>query len=372
MFESQRPHRSRVRLRALALLSLCAASLGAQATAPAFAATVARLSEPGGYFDSDNLISNETSYLHVVTRLQQLGVTGGAYVGVGPDQNYSYIAAIRPAVAYLLDIRRDNALQHLLFKALFARSRNRLEYLCYWLGRRVPADVDRWTERPILQLLAYVDTAALDPKDAERVRGETLHMVEAFGVPLDARDRETIVRFHSEFMRQGLELRFSSLGRLNAGDYPTLRRLILERDLRGQMRSYLARDADWRFVRDLQQTGRVIPVVGDLAGPHALAAIGHDAQARGLRISALYTSNAEMYLWRNGSFPAFASTVTQLPAAPAGVIIRSYFDRSGGGHPMAVPGHVSVQLLQRLKDFTRRQRRGAFPSYWDLVTLDAR
>ena len=48
-----------------------------------FAGTVARLSEPPGYFDSDNLISNETSYLHAVTHLRNGGVRGGAYIGAG-------------------------------------------------------------------------------------------------------------------------------------------------------------------------------------------------------------------------------------------------------------------------------------------------
>src|SRR2546426_12768429 len=96
----------------------------------AFAALSARLSEPGGYFDSDNLISNETSYLHVIGKLRELGVSGGVYVGVGPDQSFSYIAKIRPKMAIIIDIRKDNLLQHLLFKAMFGRSRSRIEYLC--------------------------------------------------------------------------------------------------------------------------------------------------------------------------------------------------------------------------------------------------
>ena len=91
----------------------------------AFARLVQRLSEPGGYFDSDNLISNETSYLHVLDGMRRLKVQGGAYIGVGPDQNFSYIARIRPTTAYIIDIRRDNLLLHLLFKALFARSTTR-------------------------------------------------------------------------------------------------------------------------------------------------------------------------------------------------------------------------------------------------------
>ena len=76
-----------------------------------FAVLVERLSEPGGYFDTDNLISNETSYLHVIGELEELGVSGGAYIGVGPDQNFSYIAHVRPRIAFIIDIRRDNLLK---------------------------------------------------------------------------------------------------------------------------------------------------------------------------------------------------------------------------------------------------------------------
>src|SRR5262245_8933591 len=99
-----------------------------------FAQMVEKFSEPNGYFDSDNLISNEASYLHVMGKLRQMKVSGGAYIGVGPDQSFSYIAQIRPAIAFITDIRRDNLLQHLLFKSLFSLSRNRLEYLCLLFG----------------------------------------------------------------------------------------------------------------------------------------------------------------------------------------------------------------------------------------------
>src|SRR5690242_4938674 len=74
----------------------------------AFAALSLRLSEASGYFDTDNLISNEDSYLHPITTLRRLGIVGGTYIGVGPDQNFSYIAQVRPGIAFILDIRRDN------------------------------------------------------------------------------------------------------------------------------------------------------------------------------------------------------------------------------------------------------------------------
>ena len=41
---------------------------------PTFAASVANLSEPGGYFDTDNLISNERSYLQVIPDLRRRSV----------------------------------------------------------------------------------------------------------------------------------------------------------------------------------------------------------------------------------------------------------------------------------------------------------
>ena len=104
-----------------------------------FAGLIERLSEPGGYFDTDNLISNETSYLHVMGKLREMGVTGGAYLGVGPSQNFSYMARIRPNIAFLVDIRRDNLLQHLLYKALFELSDSRIEYLAMLFGRRRPS-----------------------------------------------------------------------------------------------------------------------------------------------------------------------------------------------------------------------------------------
>ncbi len=338
----------------------------------AFASAVARLSEPGGFFDSDNLISNETSYLHVATRLERDRVLGGGYIGVGPDQNFSYIAIVRPAVAYLLDIRRDNMLQHLMYKALFAASSNRMEFLCRWLGRTPPLDLVAWTGRPLDDLLAWVGAAPVDSAWQRVVSRQTLEAVVRFGVPLDGRDRDVLTRFHLEFMRRGLQLRFTSFGRGDDPSRPTLRDLLRATDLGGAPRSFLVRESDWRYVRDLHAAGRIIPVVGDLAGPRALAAIAADLRRRGVNLTAIYTSNAEQYAWRDGGFPAFAASLGRFPVDERSVVIRSVFERGGMRHPLAVPGHRSVQALQRVQDFTRRYRAGDIRSYGDLVTLDAR
>src|ERR1700704_5936611 len=82
---------------ALVSVAFSAQHAGGAGRAPAsFASRVAQLSERPGYFDTDNLISNEKSYLHVIPDLPA-GPPGGAYIGVGPDQNFSYIARVKPS-----------------------------------------------------------------------------------------------------------------------------------------------------------------------------------------------------------------------------------------------------------------------------------
>lgn len=335
-----------------------------------FAGTVARLSEPAGYFDSDNLISNETSYLHAVSHLRSIGVHGGAYIGVGPDQNFSYIAAIRPTVAFMIDIRRDNLLMHLMFKALFQRSRNRLEYLARWTGRLVPSDVREWDGASIDSILTYVDSLPIDPTGAET--DSMIKTVRRYGIPFVAVDTSTLRRFHNEFILQGLDLKFNSSGRAPRYYYPTLRQLILQQDLEGNRMSYLATEESWRFLKDLQARNRIIPVTGDIAGSKAFPAISREISALKEHVSALYVSNVEMYIWRDGSFRTFAANAARLPRDERSVIIRSFF---GGGfgqsHPMNKPDHVSTQLVQTLDDFARREATG-WMSYWELVTLGNR
>src|SRR5215813_11414225 len=164
-----------ISLSIVTVLLVVSAAAGKARDHKAFAALSARLSEPGGYFDSDNLISNETSYQHVLIKMRELNVSGGVYLGVGPDQNFTYIARIRPRMAIIIDIRRDNLLQHLLFKALFGRARNRIEYLCLFLGKPFPK-TRGWEQKSIKEIVDYLDTTPADTKLFEKyskdIRGD--------------------------------------------------------------------------------------------------------------------------------------------------------------------------------------------------------
>jgi len=334
----------------------------------AFAALAARISEPGGYFDSDNLISNESSYLHVLGGMRRIGVNGGAYVGVGPDQNFSYMAQVRPRIAFMIDIRRDNLLQHLLFKALFEMSRNRVEYLALLTGRSVPNDVTKWNRRSITEIVDFIDSGTPDPDQFETTRTVVRTKVRRYGIPVTPGDLETIGRIQQAFFDSGLDLKFTSLGRAPRDYYPNLRKLLLERDLTGKQLNYLASEDDFQYLKSLQARNLVVPVVGNLAGPHALREIGRVLSERGEKLSVLYVSNVEFYLMREGSFDTFASSVRTLPYNGRSVIIRSYF---GGGfygsHPQSVPGYFSTQLLQTVESFAQEAARGGYASYNDLV-----
>lgn len=335
----------------------------------AFAALSARISEPGGYFDSDNLISNESSYLHVLGAMRRLGVAGGTYIGVGPDQNFSYMAQVRPRIAFIVDIRRDNLLQHLLFKALFEMARNRVEYLALLTGRAVPNDVARWNRKSIGEIADFIDKSPQDPDQFETSRSVIRTKVKRYGIPVTPAEMETIGRIHQAFFDAGLDLKFTSLGRAPREYYPNLRKLLLEKDLTGKQLNYLTSEDDFQYVKSLEGRNLVVPVVGNLAGDHALREIGRVMTERGERLSAFYVSNVEFYLMREGSFDAFAASVRTLPHDARSVIIRSYF---GGGfygsHPQSVPGYFSTQLLQTVDTFVAEAARGGYATYMDLVS----
>jgi hypothetical protein len=338
-------------------------------TDSAFAALVGRLSEQGGFFDTDNLISNEDSYLHPVGTLRRLGVSGGAYIGVGPDQNFSYIAAVRPHIAFILDIRRDNLLEHLLFKSLFSLSRNRIEYLCLLFGKSPPPDTAGWGSRSVDDLLRYIDGARADSSTAAKTRARVLERAGKSGIALSAADLHTIGLFHLAFVLQGPSLRFTSFGRAPQPYYPDLRRLLRETDRAGRQASYVANEADFQYVKSLEDRNLVVPVVGDFAGGKALPALAEWLRAQRETVSVFYTSNVEQYLFRDGGFARFANGVVQLPRDARSVLIRSYFG-SAGVHPQAVTGYHAVQLVQRMDRFAAVQAGGGFRGYFDLVERD--
>src|SRR4029434_259711 len=188
-----------------------------------------------------------------------------------------------------------------------------------------------------------------------------------FRVSLSERDQARLHDVHSTFHKEGLEIAFGSGGTNWGSGFPNLRDLILQPDLNGKPGNFLATEEDYQFVRDLQLRNLIVPVVGDFAGPNALASVGEYLRTNGYTVSAFYTSNVERFLFQNDVFQAFAENVRKLPIAANSVFIRSVSGR-GQTHPAHVPGHRNTTLLQKISVFLTDYDQGVYTDYRSLVS----
>src|SRR5262249_37842358 len=146
-------------------------------------------------------------------------------------------------------------------------------------------------------------------------------------------DLAKIKTVYRTFWMEGLDLRFSSIGRNNASQYPSLEEMFLETSRSGKLENYLASEEQFQWPKKFEAENRLIPIVGDFAGTHALRAVAGFLKANGLRVSAFYTSNVEFYLFGAPGWERFVANVHTLPLAEDAVFIRSYFPTYGQRHP---------------------------------------
>lgn len=332
-----------------------------------YAALVDTLSEPGGFFDSDNLVSNEAGYLHVKHTLKRLGVEGGVYIGVGPDQNFTYIAQVRPRYAFILDIRRDNLIEHLLYKAIFALAESRAEFLSILFSKPISRAGFNDGQPTIEALVTYFDRTDGDEdlfrRNLERIRAR----ISTFEVLSGVRDARRVTELYRSFFERHLDLRWEYRSDGDRGiSFITFRTFLLGRDLEGAYGNFLASDEDYRFIRDMQARNAIIPVTGDFAGGHALRAIGDFVRGRGDRISAFYLSNVEYYLQPEDRLDEFAENVRYLPTDGRSVLIRAFVNLRQRAHPLRVERDLMTTVLQYTRSFSQLFADGAYRSYLDL------
>ncbi len=331
------------------------------APGPDFRALVTSLSEPDKDFISDNIISNETSYLQPADALAK--ATGGAYIGVGPEQNFTYIALMKPSVAFIVDIRRQNLVEHLLYKAIFAEATSRAHFLALLVGRPYEAAGDPGASGTIEAVIAHAEKS---PADEATFKVTHARLLADIDVPLDAADRRALLAVHRSFFKGQLDLRFE-LKPPSGRTYPKLRELYAARDPAGAARGFLASEEAFRFVQGMEREGRVIPVVGDFAGDHALPGIAAYLRKEKIEVSAFYVSNVEQYLFEPGVWARWARNVAALPVNDRSVFIRAYLDQ-GRRHPEQMRGHRSATVLQSIAGFDTRQAKKPYASFWEVAT----
>lgn len=265
------------------------------------------------------IVSNEDSAQYVIPALRETVQRGGVYVGVGPEQNFTYIAAIQPALAFIVDIRRDNLIAHLMYKALFELSADRADFVSRLFSRRRPAGVG--TGASVTELFAAyqgieADLALYD--DTLRAIVDCLVRVRA--CPLNDADRADLARTLKFFATSGP----CSLKGAGSASNRSYAELMSATDRTGHQQSYLASEESFTLVRELQRRNLIVPLLGDVAGDTALAGIGRHLREREMPLSAFYLSNVERYLFdRDDRCRQFYENVAALPLQPASVFIRS-------------------------------------------------
>lgn len=307
--------------------------LPARLTDQEFWRLVSEFSEPGGTFRSDNLLSNERGFQMVIPALVGTVRPDQVYLGVGPEQNFTYMAAVRPAMAFIVDVRRGNLVLHLIYKALFELSADRAEFLSRLFSRPRPAGVPPDALVSVL-FAAFMEARPSAQLFEQNLDAVTRQLVTVHRFPLTADDLVWIEHVTRAFFTYGPEIQYSSTGSFGGfgstfrggfgGSFqPVYAELMTATNGRGEAHSFLASEDRYQRIKDLQQRNLVVPLVGDFAGTRALRAVGRYLRDRTAIVSAFYLSNVEQYLRRSGSWDAFCANAATLPIDRTSTFIRA-------------------------------------------------
>ncbi len=346
------------------------------------------LSEPWGVFRSENFVSNETSLQWVIPALQRTVRPGSVYLGVAPDQNFTYILSTRPSIAFIVDIRHQNAVQHLMYKALIETSKDRAEFLAKLFSRVPLAGVDSASPAH-----ALFDALANTRPDSARYRAnlgaivERLTKVHRFA--LSDSELVSLNCVYRAFFTQGPVLNYSyssecrnpgQLGGMRGGGggfggpggMPSFLEMSLETDSAGLNRGYLASEANFRMLKDYELRNLIVPVTGNFAGDKSLRAVGQWAREHDARIGAFYVSNVEQYLFQQGDEAArFYENVATLPTDGSSTFMRSFsggFRNSGTFTvPLKAQSGRSLQLISGVEELVAAFRKGEVRSWMEVI-----
>lgn len=318
---------------------------------------VSDLSEPNGTFRSDNLLSNEIELQYVIPDLIRTLEPGGVYMGVGPEQNFTYIAATKPRMVFIVDVRRGNMLLQLLYKSLFELSADRNEFASRLFSKKEATGLDATsTAADLFKAYWSIDTS--DALYKENLKAVDEQLVTKHHFPLSDADIEGIEFVYHAFYQFGPELQYSSVGSgfgYSRGQ-PTYADLMVSTDGNGQPRSYLASESAFAFLKELETRNLLVPLVGNFAGPKAIRAVGQYLKAKGATVTAFYLSNVEQYLRQDGLWGDFCGNVAALPLDETSTFIQSV---RGMGY---APGIGLTQRLGKMLDEVKACAPNAAPA----------
>ncbi|MEP6778755.1 MAG: hypothetical protein ABJC26_02620 [Gemmatimonadaceae bacterium] len=342
---------------------------------------ITEFSEPNGYFQSENFVSNETNWQTVIPPLLTTIKPGGVYLGVGPEQNFTYLIAFKPKIAFIVDIRRQNLLQHMWYKAVSELSNDRADFISRLFARQRPTGLDSNSTADAL-LTAFENASpdsALFKKTYDVVK-EQLLVKHGFKLSVD--DMELLYHVDSAFYFAGPQLNYSfgQRGGFGGGGYggrnsmPTFADLMRNDDGTGLNRSLIGSEANYRVLKDLETRNLIVPIVGNFAGDKALASVAKYLKERNAVVSVYYLSNVEQYLFRQGDeWSRFLTNVSNLPLDANSSFIRSVTNRGGynmqGANYSGGRGGLMAQLIASMQETVAAFKAGNISDYSSVLNL---
>ncbi len=222
---------------------------------------------------------------------------GGSYLGVGSDQNYSYIAHARSQFAWVMDYDPRVVRQHLLLRALILHSETPDEFVAKFAPENV---------RSSSQLLRKIFKD--HPQKTLIVNGFTRNST----------------KLHSYFQTQRFPFR-------KAPEFGWLRNA-----------------RNFSYIKKMYEQGRLNVLAGDLLGTKAIATVSAATEALGHPLRIYYSSNAPS-AWGGEMTAAYRKNVLGMPFDARSLVLQTNnqggFRQTGYWHHNVAWGLHVQQLL---------------------------
>lgn len=191
-------------------------------------------------------------------------------------------------------------------------------------------------------------------------------------------DLSTIAYVYESFVTSGPDITYntstsargSSYGRYGFGMMPSYAVLQTDTDSDRVHRSYMATEANFRTLKEIEQNNLLIPIVGDFAGPKAIRSVSDYLKEHKASVTAFYLSNVEQYLFQDtDNWKRFYSNAGTLPLDSSSTFIRSVFN--GMTYGRGTSGNSaymrSQQMLASMLDQLRAFTDGRLTQYYDVI-----
>ena len=292
-------------------------------------------SEADGNFRSDNLVSNEIWLQYVIPDLLARSRQGSVYLGVGPEQNFTYIAALKPKMVFITDVRRGNLHMHLMYKALFELTTNRADFFALQFNKKRPAGLTAESSAADLVNAFWNVPTSTEAEFKSNLKRIQDHLTQTHKLPLGEADLQGVEYVYWSFYWYGPAINYNSsapqTGRGGGSNMASYGDLVMATDGANVSRGFLASEANFNVLKSLHEKNMLVPVVGNFAGPKALRAVGKYIRDHGATVAAMYLSNVEQYLRQDGIWGNFCANVASMPLDEKSMFIRSAQQGGGGG-----------------------------------------